>query len=238
MRTLILALALGAVACTTSDYIYEPAEHANARVEGVQAADYAIPPENPAGDIRLATFGISEITPQGAPDGAKLKALHLRAIIANNSDQTWTFDTREQRLTLADRGESRAAFATADAGTPPPTVEIAPKGKRTVDLFFPMPRDLQNESKLPAFDALWTVHTAATTVLQRTPFERLAIKPPAYYEYGWSYWGGSPYWFDPYYPAGAWPDVSTEPYYIHREVEIGRPVYVPPAPPPPSPKSP
>src|SRR5215469_10140720 len=106
MRTLILALALGALACTTSDYVYEPAEHANARVAGVQAADYAIPPEKPAGDIRLATFSVSEITPLNAPDDAKTKAVHLRAIIANNSDETWTFDTREQRLTLADVGES------------------------------------------------------------------------------------------------------------------------------------
>src|SRR5579859_6393683 len=140
MRTLILALALGAVACTTSDYVYEPVDHTSSRLEGVAAADYAIPPEKPTGDVRLATFGISDITPEGAPDGAKLKAIHLRFILANNGDATWTFDTREQRATLADRGESRPAFATADVGDQPPLVEIMPKGKRTVDLFFPLPR--------------------------------------------------------------------------------------------------
>jgi hypothetical protein len=140
-------------------------------------------------------------------------------IVANNSDKPWTVDTREQRMTLADRGESRAAYASADAGAPPPVVIASPGGKRTVDLYFPLPHEMSEASELPSFDVIWTVQTDARVVTERTSFERVKLEPAPAAEH-WGYAGVMPYWYDPYYPYGAWPGAVLPPVYVERPVII------------------
>ncbi len=193
-----------AAACAPN-YAYVPASNATATIGGRNAADYPVPPEQPRGDVRIASFGFADLTPHGIPDDEAhaLHALHLRMVIANNGDHEWTLDTREQRLELPDRGKSAPAFATADRGSPPPTITIPVGGKRVVDLFFPLPTDEQRAAKIPAFDTIWTVHMAARTVTERTPFDRILVAPAATeYDYGPDYWG-PPYWYDPSYPGVA-----------------------------------
>jgi hypothetical protein len=227
--SLFVLAALAPVACE-KDYVYVPATNTGADVAGIPASDVAIPPESPRGDVRVATFGISDIEPQGAPEGGRVRALHLRMIVANNDQRPWTVDTREQRLALEGRGESRAAYASADAGTPPPLVTVPAGGKRTIDLFFPLPADMEKASELPQFDAIWTVHSDARPVTERIPFERLQVEPPSAYAYDWGYWGAPPYWYDPSYPYGAWVGVALPPVYVERPVVIHRPpVSAPPA---------
>jgi hypothetical protein len=217
MKCTVLTLALLAAGCG-SNYIYAPESHTGAQLAGLPAADVQIPPEAPQGDVRLATFGIARISAQG--QAQKIPALHLREIISNNAQQPWTVDTRDQRVTLGSRGESRAAYASAEGGNPPPVVTVPPGGKRTVDLFFPLPTDVAKAAKLPQFDAIWTVRTSSRPITERTPFERLRIEPQATYAYDWGFWG-PPYWYDPVYPSGAWPGVP--PVYVDRPVMIERP---------------
>jgi len=54
--TLFLLGALALAACANGSS-YVPAVTSNAVVANLQAIDYPIPPEAPAGDIRLATLG-------------------------------------------------------------------------------------------------------------------------------------------------------------------------------------
>lgn len=205
----VTVLALLCSACGPG-YAYVPAANATATVRGREAADYPVPPEKPRGDVRVASFGFADLTPHGVPDDEvhALHALHLRMVVANDSDHEWTVDTREQRLDLAGRGKSAPAFASADPGSPPPIVTIAPGGKRVIDLFFPLPSDEQKASKIPSFDAIWTVHTAVRPVTERTPFDRVVIEPVAtVYDYGPDYWG-PPYWYDPDYAGAAFVGVA------------------------------
>jgi hypothetical protein len=204
-----LGLAVAAVACTPN-YAYEPASNATATMGGRDAADYPVPPEQPHGDVRIASFGFADLTPGGVPDDEAhaLHALHLRMVIANNDDHDWTLDTREQRLELPERGKSAPAFAAADPGTPPPTITIPLGGKRVVDLFFPLPSDQQHAGTIPSFDAIWTVHMAARTVTERTPFDRIVVAPAATeFDYGPDFWA-APYWYDPGYPGVAFVGVA------------------------------
>ena len=188
-------------ACTSSEFTYVPAQNASATMGGRAAADYAIPENAPAGDVRLATYGVAELQPRGGDDDQHVGAIHLRLAIANNSDHPWTIDTRQQRLDLEGRGMSAPALASADrSGDAPPVITVAAGGKRTVDLFFPLPKDLDGAKDLPAFDAVWRVSVGPQqTVVERTPFERIVLEEPdADYAAG-DYGDVWPYWYDPYY---------------------------------------
>jgi hypothetical protein len=203
-RRVVLAVSLLASAsgCSTP-YAYVPTTNAIATVGNHVAADYAVPPEAPKGDVRIASYGITSVTPHG--DGAKARALHLRLVLANNGATTWTLDTRAQRLDLGGAALLAPAFASANAGAPPPVVTVPPNGKRVIDLFFLLPPGLDHSPKLPEFDALWRVDTGNRVVADRTPFERLIVTPvydPAW-DYGPNYYWGGPYWMDPGFAARA-----------------------------------
>lgn len=211
------ALALGLGACADERYIYQPTTLTNAVVNGRAASLYEIPPEAPRGDVRVATFGMADISPEGS--SAELQALHVRMVVANNDASVWTVDTREQRVELARDGVSAPAFAKSSSGAAP-IVAIAPGRKESVDLFFPLPPHLQEASELPSFDVIWAVHTPARVVAERTPFERVAVEPPATsYAYGYYGWGG-PYWYNPWYPGFSFSATVLPPVYVHRPIVV------------------
>jgi len=188
--TLSLLGALGLAACANGSS-YVPAVTSNAVVANVQAIDYPMPPEAPAGDIRLATLGVVEVHPLDAPTGTA-KAIHVRMVATNAGPTPWTIDAREQRITLAGAAPIHAGGAITGQGAEPPIVEIAAGGKGAIDLIFVLPEEFQRASKRPEFDVLWTVHTGTRTVELRTPFDRLSMS--SYYSDDWSTpgeWGGS-----------------------------------------------
>lgn len=203
LRPACIVLALVAFGgCATPDYIYRPTTLANAQIAGRVAADYPVPPEAPQGDVRIATFGLMHIRPTHAtpapPPNAYIVALHVRMILANNGSVPWTLDTREQHAIMQGLGESRAAYVALPAGSPP-VVIVAPNEKRTVDLFFPLPRAIAEPKKLPEFDVLWQVQVGPRRVVERTPFERLRLVYD-YYDGPYDTWAG-PYFYDPFYPG-------------------------------------
>lgn len=200
LRWLLLALAAAFAACGGGPYAYVPAVNTSATVAGRPASYYAIPPEAPRGDLRVATFGFADVSP-ASDSSVRLRAIHIRMIVANNAQQPWAVDTREQRLSLPGSGESRPAYATSDAGTPP-LVAIPPGQARTLDLFYPLPARYQDAEHLPAFDVISSVRTNVGPIAERTPFERLEIEPAYYDGYYGPYAWGPPYWYDPYYYPG------------------------------------
>jgi len=220
MTAVALSVVLGALAVAGCEhhYVYRPTVATTSAVAGRLASYYAIPPEAPRGSVQLATFGFADIRPTGEDE--ELRAIHMRMVVSNNADTAWKIDTREQLLALPGHGQSRPAFASSDAGQGP-IIEVPPNGKRTIDLFYPLPEHMQDASDLPAFDTLWKVETSTRVVSDRTPFERLEIVPRYAYEYD-DYWGpGYYYYYDPYYVrGGAFVGVRIAPSYGHRPVVI------------------
>jgi hypothetical protein len=213
-RTLGLAAFFSlAAACSTPQYAFVPATTATAEIDGTAAADYAIPPQSPTGELRVASYGIEPLAP-GDQQDVQVGALHVRVFVSNTSDHPWTIDTREQRVTLEGRGPSTPAFATASPGdgSKPPTLTIPAKTSRAVDVFFPLPSDMQTAAELPAFEVATLIHTDAGDVAETTPFARVQTDDEpddshedevrvyaAYpYTYGYDYWA-SPFWYDPAY---------------------------------------
>ncbi len=213
-RTLGLAVVLALVACEPYELVpvdpynyvtsgnVAPNSVGNDITPGGVAADYPIPKDSPRGDLRIASYGLVDVGPQSQSD-KRIQAVHLRMTVINNSDLPWTLDTRQQRIDVEGYGTSVAAFASANAGSSPPTITVPAKGKRVVDLFFPLPAQLQKAEQLPALEAVWSVQTDDELVTDRTPFEQIAVQPPATYDatydYGPDYYWGPPYWYNPYY---------------------------------------
>ena len=184
-------------------YTYLPTTNAVATVQGKVAAEYPIPPSAPQGDVRIASYGMTDVSP--SKDSHEVyRALHLRVVLADNSATPWTFDTREQRVELGAREVLPPSFASANGGAPPPLVTVDSNGKRVVDLFFLLPAQLQRADEIPEFDALWHVHTGDGVIAERTPFERFTVEPePGAHDdwkYGADYYWGGPYWVNPGYP--------------------------------------
>jgi len=193
-RALMMALL---VAGCAGEYVYRPAEHATSEILGRTAAHYTIPEQAPQGDVRIASFGIAKVERQDS--GVKQRMVHLRVIVANNSAQPWTVDTRQVQIDLPHVGRQEPSIVRVRDGQGP-IVQIPPTGSRQMDLFYALPVGMEKASKLPQFDALWAVHMPQQTVVQRTPFDRLQVYPTYAYGYGpgwgWYGWGGP--WGDPW----------------------------------------
>ena len=136
---------------------------------------------------------------------------------------------REQVVDLDGYGQSVPAYASANAGSAPPAITVSPMGKRVVDLFFPLPAQLQRAERLPSFDVVWKLRAEDKEIAERTPFERIAVEPPPsydpIYDYGADYYWGPPYFYDPLYGnrgyyrgAGRY---AGHPMYIHRSETPG-----------------
>jgi hypothetical protein len=200
MKRIAIPLFAATLVACYSDYYYRPAEQSNATVNGFPAAHYNVPAQAPKGDVRVSTFGLTKIE---QANGDKPRFLHVRMVVANNSDLApWTVDTREQVLKLGNAGQSRPAFANSDNGQLP-QAEVPVGGQRTLDLYYPLPANLQRASRLPQFDLSWKVQTPEQLVAERTPFERIYVDYyPYYYGYPSVAFGYGPYWwYDPFYTS-------------------------------------
>lgn len=229
MRSSLGAAALvaaGLASCAgNSAYVYQP-DTVNATAAGLPATRTPIPQERPEGAIEVVSYGVTELR-RGATE---LPALHVRAIVTNDGDDTpWTLDTTQQLVEIPGEGKSRAIFVNADVSTLP-TVSIARHERRVLDLYFALPDTIHNASQLPRFELLWQVNTAARTVASRTSFERVdrtpGPGPDVAYETtaAWPLWAGyGPYWwYDPLYPRVVF--VHARPYVFHGpdRVIVGR----------------
>jgi hypothetical protein len=191
--------------CSSSaNYLYRPEQNAVATMAGRPAALYQIPPESPRGDVQIGALGIAKVHPRGEED-RELRVMHVRMIVDNNGDTPWAVDTREQVGILPGAGQSRPAFA-ATSTRQAPEVTVPTDGKATIDLYYPLPANMQEASELPHFDVLWRVRTSERVVAARTSFERLrieAVSPESYYAGAWrgpGWWGGLG-WYDPSWPS-------------------------------------
>lgn len=206
-------------ACAHESYVYSPAEQATATVNGFPAARYGVPPERPMGTVLIASPGVVEAKYQ---DSGVTHVIAVRMVVENNSDDMpWTVDSREQHIVLRSGGESAPAYVNSD-GQGSPILQIARGGKRTLDLYYPLPANATDARQIPEFDVRWQVHTGERAVAERTPFDRMRLEPV----YANSYYDGfgyEPYWwYDPFWPRPSYVIVPTYPYHH------GPPAYVQP----------
>jgi len=210
VRILVLTAGLCLAACE-EDYAEAPPLSAQSAAtyetaqQAVQptiiAVDY---PMTQGGDVRVAAYGLVDLGTQ-TQTAQHLSALRVQLTLQNKSGAAWTLDTREQKIDLTGYGASVAAFASADAGSSPPSIVVQPGGRRVVDLFFPLPEQLQTGGQMPQkFDVLWRVQTGSGPVEQRTtideglaPQQQVQLQPSDE-GYGDVYVG--PTWYNPYYP--------------------------------------
>jgi hypothetical protein len=222
MRRVLVLVLLGAAGCA-SEYVYEPAEHATATESGYPAADYGIPPQNPEGDVRVVSYGVTHLAEEG---GQRTRVLQVRLIVANNADaEPWVLDTRQVLAWIPGEGRSAPAFVNSGMPEELPLVHVTRGEERTVDLYYPLPQGMQSPSKIPEFDVTWSLQTGMGQVAERTPFERLRVElPPDDYEGPYWDWGGAYWWYDPFYPtvAFAHPALMGRPWGGGR-ISVGRP---------------
>jgi hypothetical protein len=195
-RAVVLVLLVTA-GCASGRYIYEPEENATARVSGKPAAYYPVPPRAPRGDVRVATLGIATLqSPSG--QGPSVHVMHVRMIVDDNADTVaWQVDTREQLGGIGGYGQRRPVFVSVKPGRPP-IVTIAPGASATIDLFYPLPVEMQEASEIPRFELLWKLGTSGGPVAERTTFERVRIEPaPPPETYAYDEWWG-PGWYGGY----------------------------------------
>ena len=184
-------------ASTRTLYAYRPVQTATANVSGNLAAEYAVPPASPRGDVKVATIGVTTLEPRAAGE-TRTRAMHIRMVVHNQDDPVaWQVDTRAQLGRIAPYGQSRPILASSTSGRPP-IVTVGATAKATLDLYYPLPRGLQDATEIPSFDVQWTVNTNAGPVASTAAFDRVPLEPPpGVYAYGM----GQYEWYDP-----AWPD--------------------------------
>jgi hypothetical protein len=194
---LLVAPALLGCAATSS-YLYSPPAPSYWS-DGYPTAELAVPPEAPQGKVAVTSFGVTEV----APDGSRpVAALHVRLAVSNDGDATpWTLTTSDQLVEIPGEGRSRPFFVNTDVQTLP-TVSLAQHERRVIDLYYPLPTSIRDDSALPAFEVLWQVTTPARPYSSRTRFQRVEqAPPPGHTEIRfWTGWGPH-WWYDPLYPG-------------------------------------
>lgn len=201
-----LLTALAITGCSAT-YAFVPVTSTPSSIAGQPATDYAIPSPAPHGHLRIASFGINELGVRDAPD-QHASALHIRVLVTNRSEQAWALDAREQQVALQGHAIGTPALATASPGTgsSPPVVTIAAGATRFIDLFFPLPADMQEPGDIPAFELISRVLTDQGLVVETTPFERVEVddypnggpSESGFGPYAWDYWD-SPFWYNAAY---------------------------------------
>ena len=217
-RTFLVILAGGVSACAGPRLsVYEPTSNAGALISGHPAAVYPLA----GGDVRVASFGTTEVTPRGEP--RSVRVLQARMVVTNASDPaTWLFDTRNVTAVIPNQGESRAAFVNTDESTLP-IVEVHRGETKLVDFYYPMPSGVTSPEY---FDLRWRVDTGRRSVAMRTTLEHRIVEPDYTREdvgteaaLGW----GTTWWWDPQYPQYAFAHPGYQPQGFGRPVAIARP---------------
>jgi hypothetical protein len=210
-----VALAVLVGCGASSNYLYAP-DQASHWTDGYPASVTAVPPEMPQGKVEVASFGITEIKPDGANP---LRTLHVRLAVTNDGDAgPWQLTTSDQLVEIAGEGKSRPIFVNSDLQSLP-SVTIDQRERRVLDFYYPLPANIGGEDALPAFDFLWQVTTPARNFASRTRFARLEKEPPATHTHVALYSGWGPFWwYDPFYPRVV--------FLHHRPIIIRRPHHV------------
>jgi len=171
-------------ACEPTRYAYAPVTTTSADLAGASAAVYGVPPGAPRGEVRVAMMGITSLAAASGSPGSldrggevRADALHVALAVSNRSDETWSVDPSEQRLTLTVKQQRSDIWATNRELSLSGPVMVTPRSTRMIDLYFPLPIAFKKEDAPPPFDVVWTVHAGREPVSRRTTFQRFIVSP-------------------------------------------------------------
>jgi hypothetical protein len=203
MRGVVLACLLSAAGCAPEPYVlYAPVPRAAreqgagppSSLSGYPAARYALPPDDPRGDVVIASFGVVWVD---APGYAMVRAVHARLVVENARDtDPWELDTRELAAVFPAGAKVAAALVNATAAGLP-VLKIPPGREVATDAYFLVPRSWIERS-LPGFELSWRVKTPDRAIEEHTRFA-LVSEPAATAASRFGYGlGFAPYWwFEP-----------------------------------------
>lgn len=165
-----------------------------------QAAGYAVPAQQPRGNVYVTSFGGEWLQAEGGP----APFLHVRIAAQNDGDTAaWTVDSREQVATIG--GDALApSYAQAQGGGS--LLTVAPRARGFLDVYFRLPASADP----PALQISWVVRRGGDVLAaDTTPFQR-ASEPQADYVYYrptvhvGTYLGPGPawWWYDDYWLWG------------------------------------
>ncbi len=176
------ALAIGALllvptACTAPRFAYAPVAITSAEVGGLAAATYAIPSDDPKGEVNVVVPGLVLDLRGRRNDPKKLRVLHVSLAVSNHSGSTWRVEPAAQHVELASRRVRVTLDAMPEIEGRSATVDIPPASTRWVDLAFPLPEEADDDL-LSSIEVTWAVLIGADTyATHRTRFERLRLPP-------------------------------------------------------------
>lgn len=159
---LALALALASTACAQQlRYSYAPTTLSSADLAGHAATVIEIPPEAPRGDLRIASLGIAELP---------MRALFVRFVVRNDSEETWVLDEAEQTLELPEHDSRVLLPAVSPDNTRPPVLTVLPHHVGTADVTFAVGR--RDEGDVGAFSVHWVLRTDGRAIGGHADFTR------------------------------------------------------------------
>lgn len=203
-------LLLSAASCSTAPYEYRASVPAGADLienETPPGATYAVrtndSPDAPQGSLRVATLGAIDLEsrdPRNEKNFPDIRVLHMQLVLDNSSGTSlWRLNTRDLKVSLPEEGESIPAYVNADADPIKlPNIEIPAGQRKVVDLYYPLPDDMEDAGDIPRFAFSWKLRVGNQEINETTPFERFEIQP-----YIARYPVGS-WWNDPYYSLWSW----------------------------------
>lgn len=209
LLAVLLAGAFAAVGCAPT-FAYRPA---GPQFGGAGAARYPVPPQQPAGEVYVTSFGFTDMA---VAENRNMPFMHARLAVANNGREPWTVDGREQQLAAPGQPPAPPAYLNTDAGAGP-VYTVYPGRHHVFDLYYALPTPLDQASNLTGFQLDWRVNVGNQPVVGNTPFERIegeaapaAGYPPfLFVELGW----GPLWWYGPFFPYGY--------HYYHRPIIRG-----------------
>lgn len=148
-----VALSVGA-GCSRTRYAYAPVATTGAAIVGHPAAEYAIPPDDPRGRVRIATFGMARLIADGP------RYFHVRMSARNDSSVPWVVDRGAQQLELETGGalghKVRLRPSVGVDGSPE-RVEVLAGTTAAIDVFFELPEEAQEAAEVPATELFWSI---------------------------------------------------------------------------------
>lgn len=179
--------------CATEEFRYVPTEHQAPIAQRKDEAVYSAPADSPTATIRIVSMGISDL--KDPLDSTSAKTLHLRMSVSNKRDAgNWVFNSQDQSVSFPD--QPLVPPMTVKSGTQEtPQFTIKPEELRSIDLYFPLPKEVASAQDLPEFDFHWQLKSGTQIIHETTLFDRVRSpeSPPPYsYAYGW----GSPWNWD------------------------------------------
>ena len=189
--TIVLASLALLAGCAEVQHVWVPTQQATAQLpeSGLPAAYYQTPAGAPPGSVTIGSLGVRKVQTTAGSE----RAIVMRMIVMNNSDQPWRVDPRQQMLTFTDGYTEPPSAAYGSVPANVQVVDVPPRQKATIDLLYAVPAGPHHLGDL---ELAWSVATPAVAVSNRTPFRREDIEPSEY-AYGYDY---APYYGDYYYP--------------------------------------